>query len=236
MFHTMMHRRYIAFISTMSFFALGRRVIALSISRHTTAARGRAEKVVSHHNMMYNTKWNQQVGTSLFSTTSGGDSSGVEYDWDTLLPFEKHSHNSIKITVDESPDDDDTNNDAYNLPTFKSKLQATMATAQELHKTAIWITVPISRATLIEVASTVGFQFHHAEGTTATLCKWLIVDQESRIPTFATHQVGVGAVVINDSNEILCVREKRNNYRPWKIPGGLAELGEHLDEAAVREV
>lgn len=137
-----MHRRYIAF------FALGRRVISLSIGRHSTAVRGRAEKVVYHH-MMYNTKWNQQVGTSLFSTTNGGDSPGVEYDWDTLLPFEKHSHNSIKITVDESPDDGDTNNDAYNLPTFQSKLQATMATAQELHKTAIWITIPISRASLI---------------------------------------------------------------------------------------
>ena len=146
MFHTMMHRRYIAF------FALGRRVISLSIGRHSTDVRGRAEKVVYHH-MMYNTKWNhQQVGTSLFSTTNGGgggDLSGVEYDWDTLLPFEKHSHNSIKITVDESPDDGDTNNDAYNLPTFQSKLQATMATAQELHKTAIWITIPISRASLI---------------------------------------------------------------------------------------
>merc|ERR1712032_1280017 len=23
----------------------------------------------------------------------------------------------------------------------------------------------------------------------------------------------------------LCAREKRNNYRPWKIPGGLAVLG-----------
>ena len=146
MFHTMMHRRYIAF------FALGRRVISpLSIGRLSTDVRGRAEKVVSISSHVYNTKWNhQQVGTSLFSTTNGGggDLSGVEYDWDTLLPFEKHSHNSIKITVDESPDDGDTN-DAYTLPTFQSKLQATMATAQELHKTAIWITIPISRASLI---------------------------------------------------------------------------------------
>ena len=43
-------------------------------------------------------------------------------------------------------------------------------------------------------------------------------------------------MVINSKNEILCVKELRNNYRPWKIPGGLAELGEHLDEAVIREV
>lgn len=35
---------------------------------------------------------------------------------------------------------------------------------------------------------------------------------------------------------MLCVRETGKNYLPWKIPGGLAELGEHIDEAAVREV
>ena len=48
--------------------------------------------------------------------------------------------------------------------------------------------------------------------------------------------VGVGAVVINSRNEILCVRELRRNYMPWKMPTGLTELGESLDQAAVREV
>lgn len=32
------------------------------------------------------------------------------------------------------------------------------------------------------------------------------------------------------------MRELRNNYRPWKLPGGLADLGEQLDVAAKREV
>jgi ADP-ribose pyrophosphatase YjhB (NUDIX family) len=48
--------------------------------------------------------------------------------------------------------------------------------------------------------------------------------------------VGVGAVVINSQNEILCVRELRRNYMPWKTPTGLTEVGESLDEAAIREV
>lgn len=48
--------------------------------------------------------------------------------------------------------------------------------------------------------------------------------------------VGVGAVVVNSRNEILCVRELRRNFMPWKVPGGLADLGEHIPEAAQREV
>jgi ADP-ribose pyrophosphatase YjhB (NUDIX family) len=168
------------------------------------------------------------------STTNMLDENGNEYDWNTILPFEKNTHNSVKIVI---PDGQPTSNDdLYDVNTFHNKLEATIATALELKKTALWITVPMSRARLIEEASKSGFTFHHAEGHTATLSKWLLDDVESRIPTYATHQVGVGAVVINSKNEILCVREKRNNYRPWKVPGGLAELGEDLDTAVIREV
>jgi len=43
--------------------------------------------------------------------------------------------------------------------------------------------------------------------------------------------------VVNSRDEILVVREKSNrNYLPWKIPGGLAELGENVEDCAIREV
>ncbi|KAL3805326.1 hypothetical protein HJC23_009033 [Cyclotella cryptica] len=177
----------------------------------------------------------------LFSSTAPNHVSKKKevdqnYDFDRILPFDKHSHNSIKIAVPQN-EQADPSEDLFDSETFLSKLEATVATAKQLHKTAIWITVPITRAGLMEHAHKCGFTFHHAEGNTATLSKWLSEDEESRIPTFATHQVGVGAVVINrETEEILCVREKRNNYRPWKMPGGLAELGEELDIAVIREV
>lgn len=227
-------------INTMSFLASGRRVLVNSVGRHRTAFQpsvpvalgrvvGKGYKPMSMPH--------QPVGAPLLSslaTSSGSGSSDDEgHDWDTLLPFEKHSHNSVKITVDK---EGNKKNDPYSLTNFHSKLEATIATAQQLNKSAIWLTVPIARARLMEEASKAGFEFHHAEGNVATLSKWLLEAEVSRIPTFATHQVGVGAIVINSSNEILCVREARRNYRPWKIPGGLAELGEGLDEAVVREV
>jgi len=175
--------------------------------------------------------------TSAVTNSDINSSEDEEYDWDTVLPFEKHSHNSVKITVTANKEAEENKSDTYDYATFYSKLEATVATAQQLHKTAVWLTIPISRARLMEEADKAGFEFHHAEGNAATLSKWLLEEEESRIPTYATHQVGVGAVVINSATEeILCVREKRNNYRPWKIPGGLAELGEDLDEAVIREV
>ncbi|MCX8205157.1 MAG: NUDIX domain-containing protein [Candidatus Nezhaarchaeota archaeon] len=49
--------------------------------------------------------------------------------------------------------------------------------------------------------------------------------------------VGVGVVVIDDDGRILLIK-RLNPPDPglWTIPGGLVELGEKVEEAAVREV
>lgn len=49
--------------------------------------------------------------------------------------------------------------------------------------------------------------------------------------------VGVGAVIINESNEILLlkrVKEPESGY--WTIPGGTVEFGEKIEETIVREI
>ena len=56
------------------------------------------------------------------------------------------------------------------------------------------------------------------------------------MPPYATHQVGVGALVLNDAQEVLVVREKNSGWGKFKLPGGLADLGEHFGETAEREV
>lgn len=95
--------------------------------------------------------------------------------------------------------------------------------------------MPMSRASLIEDMSEFGLRFHHAEGSSAVLNLWLL-ETDSKVPTFSTHNVGVGGVVVNSREEILCVRELRTNYLKWKTPTGHSELGEHIDEAIEREV
>ena len=149
-----------------------------------------------------------------------------------ILPFRDHTHNSAKIVFEEEEDISD-----LDRKLFKARLEATVETCRHLNKSSVWISVPMCHAGLIEsMVNISGLEFHHATGRVANLCMWLKDDIESKIPEFATHHVGVGAMVINSRNDILCVREIRNNYRPWKIPGGLAELGEQIDIAAIREV
>lgn len=155
------------------------------------------------------------------------------------LPHEEGSHNSIKIKVpDRQPQQDlpcDVN-DPYAESTFQERLEATIQMCRALKKASLWVEIPMSRARLIELMSGTGLRIHHAQGETVNLMVWLLEDTECKIPEYATHQVGVGAMVVNSRDEILCVRELRKNYMPWKVPGGLSELGENIDEAIIREV
>ena len=49
--------------------------------------------------------------------------------------------------------------------------------------------------------------------------------------------IGVGAVVFNDSNEILLIkRGKAPHYGRWMVPGGTLEWGETLRTALAREL
>lgn len=57
-------------------------------------------------------------------------------------------------------------------------------------KAAVWLRVPISLSRCAAAASTHGFAFHHAKDDHTVLALWL-GEGESRLPGFATHQVGV---------------------------------------------
>ena len=150
-----------------------------------------------------------------------------------VLPYEEGPHGSAKIVLSQN----EHLYESLSIDTFKERLQSTVEVCKELKKKSLWLEVPISKARFIEACSDIdGLEFHHATGKTAHLSLWLRDDVDCMIPEFATHQIGVGAIVVNSRDEILCVREIRRNYRPWKIPGGLAELGEQLNEAAEREV
>lgn len=147
-----------------------------------------------------------------------------------VLPYDTSAHNSATISIPPESNDD------FTVETFRSRLEATCCALRELDKSSLWIEVPMSRARLIEETIELGFEYHHAEGKIAKLNLWLRDGAESKVPEYATHHVGVGSVVVNSKGEILCVRELRKNYMPWKVPGGLSELGETIAEAAQREV
>ena len=57
------------------------------------------------------------------------------------------------------------------------------------------------------------------------------MDHTERI--MPTHILAAGAVVINEKDEVLLVK---NNRRGWEFPGGQVEVGENVISAVTREV
>uniref|UniRef100_A0A7M4E9U3 Nucleoside diphosphate-linked moiety X motif 6 n=1 Tax=Crocodylus porosus TaxID=8502 RepID=A0A7M4E9U3_CROPO len=103
-------------------------------------------------------------------------------------------------------------------------------------KIAVWLHIPILQSSFIASAVSQGFTFHHAEGDSSTLTLWL-GDGNSRLPGYATHQLGVaGAVLDNSTGKVLVVQDKNKTTNAWKFPGGLSDPGEDIGDTAVREV
>ncbi|XP_063046340.1 nucleoside diphosphate-linked moiety X motif 6 [Engraulis encrasicolus] len=119
---------------------------------------------------------------------------------------------------------------------FNTILKDSLASWRQEGKIAVWLHVPISLSGLAAVAATHGFTFHHARQDQAVLCLWM-GEGESRLPGFATHQIGVaGAVVDESSGKVLVVQDKNKTKNAWKFPGGLSDPGENIGATAVREV
>lgn len=101
----------------------------------------------------------------------------------------------------------------------------------------VWLQIPAQRCELIQSALNNGFEFHHCLASELMLTKRLITN--AYVPSFSTHTIGVGAVVLSDRQEILTVLERLDLVaRPqyYKLPGGMLERGEHMSEGVVREV
>ncbi|MGH8428651.1 MAG: NUDIX domain-containing protein [Gammaproteobacteria bacterium] len=102
---------------------------------------------------------------------------------------------------------------------------------------AIWLAIPREHGDLIPVAVAAGFEFHHCSRDLLVLTRRL--DPAAVLPHYASHTVGVGAVVLSKQREVLTVLERNDaKKRPdyWKLPGGMLEPGEHVAAGAVREI
>ncbi|XP_031492888.1 nudix hydrolase 7-like [Nymphaea colorata] len=121
---------------------------------------------------------------------------------------------------------------------FASRLRASMSRWKQQGKKGVWLNIKLKFAELVPVAVQEGFWYHHAEPTHLMLVNWLLSTPHT-LPIYATHRLGVGAVVINSKKEVLVVQEKSGYFRGtgvWKLPTGVVEEGEDVYNAAKREV
>ena len=134
-----------------------------------------------------------------------------------------------------NPDDLDDHADIFRIRLADS-LDAWRAEGYKV----VWLEVPIGKAKLVPAAVEAGFTYHHAGASDVLLT--LRLEEGAFIPPYATHYVGVGGVVINDADELLVVSERYKEWNPgrkgfsFKLPGGALRQGEHISDAAVREV
>lgn len=120
---------------------------------------------------------------------------------------------------------------------FDEVLQEAISVWRQPGNRTVWLEIPRQKAYLISAAIELGFEFHHCQAEYLMLTYRLI--EGSFLPPYATHYAGVGGVVLNEAKELLVVveqadREDRPNY--YKLPGGALQSGEHIVDAAIREV
>jgi 8-oxo-dGTP pyrophosphatase MutT (NUDIX family) len=151
------------------------------------------------------------------------------------------------------------------LPDTKEEFEQSLKRSMRLWKAngrrGVWLKIPSSKVQYAAVAIDFGFVMHHAEKDYLMLTHWLS-EEENKLPSNASHQVGVGCVVVNKegieiaccisfnqhrlnifkltlSGKMLAVQECNGPLKGlgiWKLPTGLADAREDIDSAARREV
>ncbi|XP_030930478.1 nudix hydrolase 10-like [Quercus lobata] len=145
-----------------------------------------------------------------------------------LLPATDDDHGGVIVDIEEAMD----------AKVFVTLLRDSISKWRQQGKKGIWIKLPIGLVNLVEPTVKEGFRYHHAEPTYLMLVRW-IPETTDTIPANASHRVGIGAIVLNDKRELLVVQEKSGKLKGmgvWKIPTGVVDEGENINEAAVREV
>lgn len=70
-----------------------------------------------------------------------------------------------------------------------------------------------------------GFVYHHAVQDYVMMYKWLPVHENCNVPPYAHTMIGVGAIVLDNEQNLLVVSEKYHKVPHIKLPGGYVEPG-----------
>ena len=151
-----------------------------------------------------------------------------------VLAHAADRYGGVIIDPKQLPDDPET---------FTASLTKSIETWRNAGVRGVWLQIPIEQVQLVAPAVKTGkFAYHHAEKTHVVMTNWLSEHEENHLPPNASHQVGIGAFVVNARGKVLLVQEKRGPAASasrrdfWKLPTGLVEQGEDVPAAAIREV
>lgn len=150
----------------------------------------------------------------------------INYGAENVLPATEDEYGGVVVEMKEHMDSD----------VFHTLLKTSLSQWKLQGKKGVWIKLPNDLVNLVETAVKEGFRYHHAEPEYLMLTYWL-PETTNTLPGNASHIVRVGAIVLNDKQEILVVQEKIGRLRGvWKIPTGIIVEGEDIPVGVVREV
>lgn len=164
------------------------------------------------------------------STYSGKRLAALCEDEEGVLPGSVDAYGGLRVDPNGLPSTRDA---------FAVRLDASLSTWKQKGVRGVWLQVPIQKSDLISTAVDRGFVFHHAEKDHCVMTNWLPVDEPNPLPPNASHQVGVGALVVNDDGKVLFVQEAvgpASGTGMWKIPTGLLHAKEDLSAGVKREL
>jgi len=143
-----------------------------------------------------------------------------------MLTTQKDLYNGLIVETETIPS---------SVSAFKESLKKLLHQAKIDKISLLWIDLTTTQHEHIALALALGFEFHNCEAKRVTLT--FQVTKGAYIPVPPTHTIGVGAVVINEKNELLMVRDRiHTSHSIYKLPGGMLEHAQSLEEGVVREV
>lgn len=122
---------------------------------------------------------------------------------DGMLTYVVDRYDGVIINGNKLPDD---------FNTYVRQLKNSLSHWRNSGNRGVWLKVPIEKSEFISPAVAEGFKFHHAEQGYAMLNHWLSEQEENKMPPNASHQVGVGCVVVHEG-KLLLVQEKNGPLR-----------------------
>jgi len=141
------------------------------------------------------------------------------------LSYQINPYQGAVLDMDSLPD---------NESDFLNILKETIREIREKDLQLIWLYLPKERADLVPSAVNYGFSYHHADENGLQMI--FKIYPEAFVPNYATHFIGAGGVLIDESNRILVIQERYHKHKHYKLPGGALEPGEHISQAVEREV
>ena len=111
----------------------------------------------------------------------------VSCDSESTLKFHGDRYDGVIVNERSLPESKDD---------FAQILKRSLRAWKAADRRGVWLKIPVSKIDFASVAVDFGFVIHHAEKEYVMFTHWLSED-ENKLPSNASHQIGVGCVVIN---------------------------------------